>query len=236
LQNKRKIKIQLMSALFWGVALIVVVGVSGAIIAGCNTQGCTDNRSALPLMGFYSNQTEEGMALDSLDMGGVGAPHDSLLISSGQRVKSLYLPFRYDCAETSFRFHYDYKLQGLDDPAIDDIVTFRYTTEPYFASEECGAYYIYTIRSVEYTRHLIDSVAIVDSVITNVDMERIKVFFRVADIVPPEEPENPDAPDNPDTPDEPDNPGDDAGVDAGGETETGAKGAPATLKIGRMQL
>lgn len=195
-----------MRQLLWGALLLIVVTMAG-LTSGCNTQGCTDNRSALPLMGLYSSTTKARIVLDSLDIGGVGAPGDSLLIHSGQSVQSLYLPFRYDSDQTSFRIHYDYKLQGLDDPALDDIINIRYTTEPYFASEECGAFYIYTIRSLTYTTNLIDSVAIVDSVINNIDMERIQVFFRISEPEEPDVSENPDEPENPDNPENPDTPG-----------------------------
>ncbi len=150
------------------------------LTTGCNTAGCTDNHSALPLMGFYDYATGEAVALDSLDLGGVGTPGDSLLVSSGQRVSQVYLPFRDATNSTSFRLHYDYKLQGLDNPEFDDIITFHYDVEPFFASSECGAMYRYIIHNVDYTRHLVDSVAVVDSVITNVEMERIKVFFRTS--------------------------------------------------------
>lgn len=159
------------------VALLIPLG----LMAGsCNTSGCTDNHSALPLMGFYDYATGQSISLDSIDFGGVGAPGDSLLVHSGEECSHVYLPFRDTTNSTSFFIHYDYKLQGLDDPAFDDIVTFRYDVEPYFPSSECGAMYRYVIRDVEYTRHLVDSVAVVDSVITNVEMERIKVFFRTA--------------------------------------------------------
>lgn len=199
-----------MRSLLWPVMAMVTAFV-GMGFCGCNTQGCTDNRSALPLMGFYSNATGARMMLDSLDLGGVDAPCDTLLVHSGQSVNSLYIPFRYDRDETAFYFHYDYPSQGLDDPALNDTITFRYTTEPYFASEECGAFYIYTIRSFDYTTHIIEKVEVVDSVINNIDMERIKVYFRV---VEPDEPENPDNPDE----------GDDAGDEPVEEPMTGRRG------------
>lgn len=159
---------------------VAVGAVSGAVLSGgCNTQGCTDNRSALPMMGFYSMATQNQVMLDSLVMGGVGAPGDSLLIEKGESRAWVYLPFRYDSDKTSFFLHYAYP--GIDNEEMDDVVTFSYSSEPYFASEECGAYYRYRITGVEYTRHLIDSIAVVDSVITNVDMERIRVFFRISE-------------------------------------------------------
>ena len=69
--------------------------------------------------------------------------------------------------------------------------------------------YVYRVTGISYTTHLIDSVAVVDSVINNIDMERFKVFFRIAEPETPEEPdepENPENPENPETPENPENP------------------------------
>lgn len=163
------------------------------LLSGCNNAGCTDNHSALPLMGFYSASSGQSLTLDSIDFGGVKAPLDSLLVHSGEKTSKIYLPFRNDQPSTSFFFHYDYKLQGLDLQELNDTITFLYTSTPFFASNECGAMYQYHIDRVEFTRHLIESVVITDSTITNVERERIQVFFRVAE----PEPEQPQDPDNP---------------------------------------
>ena len=40
--------------------------------------------------------------------------------------------------------------------------------------------YSYRIRSCTFTRHLIDNVVIADSMITNIERERIMVYFRTA--------------------------------------------------------
>ncbi len=164
--------------ILWGVACAAVMC---GILQGCNTDGCTDNRSALPLMAFYSSTTDAPMMLDSIGIGGVDAPRDSLLVYPGESTLSAYLPFRFEKNSTSFFFHYAYPQQGLDDPRFNDTITFHYASEPYFASEECGAFYVYTIKKVDYTRHLIDSVAVTDSVVTNVEMERIRVYFRTSE-------------------------------------------------------
>lgn len=164
--------------------LLALTAMMPWVLSGCNTTGCSDNHSALPLMGFYASPSGEELTLDSLDIGGVGAPDDSLLIRSGNSVRQVYLPFRFEQDKTSFFIHYDYPEQGLDDPAMNDTITFRYTSEPFFASEECGAMYRYTVRQVEYTTHLIDSVAVTDSVVTNIERERFQVFIRTTE--PPE--------------------------------------------------
>lgn len=152
-----------------------------ALAPGCNSTGCTDNRSSLPLAGFYAYPSGTKISLDSLDLGGVDAPADSLLVHSGQAAAQAYLPFRIDRESTSFFLHYDYPMQGLDNPAFNDTITFTYTAEPYFASEECGAMYKYKVNGVTYTRHLIEQVEIADSTVTNVEMERFRIYFRVAD-------------------------------------------------------
>ena len=64
---------------------------------------------------------------------------------------------------------------------------FGYTSEPYFASEECGAMYRYRIHTMRNTFHLLDSVVIVDSLITNADVVTLKFYFRTQN--EPQEPE-----------------------------------------------
>ena len=145
---------------------------------GCNSEGCTDNHSALPLMGFYSAVTEEAITLDSIAVGGVGAPGDSLLVSPGNATGQVYLPFRSDAASTSFFIHYDYPGQGIASPALNDTLTFTYTSEPFFASEECGAMFRYRVTKVEHTRHILEYIEITDSLVTNVERERFKLYLR----------------------------------------------------------
>lgn len=148
-------------------------------MGGCNTSGCTDNHSAIPQAGFYSSaDPTKSIALDSVAIGGVGAPGDSLLVSPGASVHTLNLPFRISADSASFFFHY--ASEGLNFPWLNDTLTFRYSSRPFFASEECGVLYIYQVHSFSYTHHLIDSVAVTDTLITNVDRERIQIFFRTA--------------------------------------------------------
>ena len=181
--------------------ILFAVAASAAVVcilAGCNTTGCTDNRSAIPQMGFYAMGSGDAMSLDSVEIGGGGAPNDSLLVESGKSTHIVNLPFRYDKEEVSFYIRYDYKEQGLDHPALNDTITFRYTAKPFFASEECGAMYVYTVHGFSHTSHLIDSMAVTDTLITNVDRERIQLYFRVAE----DEPETPEEPEEPETPSE----------------------------------
>lgn len=159
-------------------AIAVIIAAVAVITPGCNTAGCTDNHSSIALAGFYSMSTLKAITVDSLTIGGVGAPDDSLLVDSA-RVSKLVLPLRSTDKTTSFFIHYNQKL--LNDPRLNDTLTFDYDSYPYFASEECGAMYQYRITRVAYTRHLVDSVGIVDSLISNLDLEQIHIYMRTAD-------------------------------------------------------
>lgn len=44
---------------------------------GCNSSGCMENQSSIPLAGFYSAGTEERVVIDSIKVYGLGAPGDS---------------------------------------------------------------------------------------------------------------------------------------------------------------
>ncbi|MGM9822112.1 MAG: DUF6452 family protein [Muribaculaceae bacterium] len=149
-----------------------------ALLPACNSEGCADNHSALPLIGFYDTHLGDPITLDSLAIGGVGAPGDSLLVAPGTAVQQVYLPFRFEQNEVAFFIRYAYPEQGLDVPALNDTITFRYTSEPYFASEDCGAMFRYRVTSLSHTTHLIDSVAVTDSLVTNIERERFKVYIR----------------------------------------------------------
>ncbi|MFG6385386.1 MAG: hypothetical protein K1V80_02765 [Muribaculaceae bacterium] len=158
-----------------------ILGISlltALVLAGCNSAGCLDNGSTLPLAKFYSSATAAAVAIDSLQIQGIGAPGDSILVQAGSATSQAYMPLRPDQPSTSWVF--SYKQGILANPAFNDTLTFTYQTIPYFASEECGAMYIYRIESLTHTTHLIDSVLLTDQLFTNVEAERIKIYFRTA--------------------------------------------------------
>lgn len=149
------------------------------LLPSCNTSGCMENQSSIPLAGFYSYTTGQAISVDSVKVYGVDAPNDSMLNMSLRSTSTVYLPFRADKTSTSFAFRYMQK--DLDFPQLIDTITFTYESEPRFVSEECGAMFFYQITGMKYTTHLIDSVGIADSLINNFDIERIRIFFRTSE-------------------------------------------------------
>ena len=58
---------------------IAILIASALLAAGCNTSGCLDNRSALPLAEFRSSATGDAISVDSLEVAGVDAPDGDVL-------------------------------------------------------------------------------------------------------------------------------------------------------------
>lgn len=168
-----------MKHLFKGISFLLAI----VFAAGCNTTGCLDNQSSIPLAGCYSSSTGSPFALgSSVQIHGVDAPNDSVLSASSASASRIYLPMRSTADNVRWCLHYTQ--EGLDDERLNDTITFLYASIPYFASEECGAMYEYRIEECRYTTHLLDSVIVSDSLITNVDMERIKIYFRTQESTP----------------------------------------------------
>lgn len=153
-------------------------------LAACNSSGCLDNGSALPLAGFYSYETLQKISANNFTVYGVGAPGDSAMLKPGTSSQEVYLPMKPDVPSSSWVIAYSQA--GIDSEEFNDTITFRYATIPYFASLECGAMYSYRLEDVDHTCHLIDSVGIVDSLFTNVELERIHIYFRTAKEEPEE--------------------------------------------------
>lgn len=163
-------------------SLVIMCAIIVAMVSSCSTSGCTDNRTSLPLAGFYSTESGSTIALDSLEIGGIGTPGDSLLLAAGEKANAVYLPFRSEKSATAFSIAYKYEY--LDYPEYNDTIYFRYDAVPFFASEECGAMFRYHITSIRYSRHILDSIAVIpaDSIITNADVENLRLYFKTSSV------------------------------------------------------
>lgn len=136
----------------------------------CSSDGCTNNRNSIPMAGFYDYASRESLTVSGLGVSGVGAPNDSLLLDPSKSAHQVYLPFRGANDRAEFR---------LTHGAFSDHIEFRYEAYPYFDGEECGAMWRYRITDVSWSGLLVDSVAVTDSLITNIERERIMIFITV---------------------------------------------------------
>lgn len=183
------------SALFLACMLSLFIG-------GCNTAGCLENKSSVPLAEFYSSGEQKAVSITGIRIHGIGAPGDSAVVNGN--AAQAYLPLR--SSHDMVKWCISYAQASVSAPEFNDTLTMVYSSQPYFASQECGAMYTYHFERVSCTTHLIDSVAILDSLVTNVDIPQLRIYFRTM----PAEPEIPEQPDE----DEGEG-GEDEGADSG---------------------
>ncbi len=69
---------------------------------------------------------------------------------------------------TTYQIKFDSKI---------DTITFIHQTSQKYASMETGFYYEYKLKSIEYTKHRIDSIQIIDSLVTQKWHENITLYL-----------------------------------------------------------
>lgn len=159
--------------------LILSLAMLTVLLGSCSTDSCPQNRATLPLAGFYNSEGKK-IGLDSLLIYGIGGEVDSAIAAvPGTKISEVYLPMQPGSPHTIWVI--SYKEKNLDFKALNDTLTLRYTSEPYFASKDCGVVMYYHLTSLSHTCHLVDSVAVTDSLFNNYDFERMKIFFHTAE-------------------------------------------------------
>ena len=157
---------------------LLLAGVLSGAMGSCSTSECYDNQNSLPLAGFYSSgENPVAISLDSISISGIGVPGDSVLLDSARSVSQVYLPFRIDEPSTTYEIKYLGGSAGYY--RIHDEITFNYEIIPMFASSACGAVYYYKMTNIEHTNNFIDSVVCPGEVITNANIENLKIYFKV---------------------------------------------------------
>ena len=146
------------------------------LFSSCNTGGCVDMRSSTPRADFYSASTRTKITVDSLQITGIGARGDSVLYADNQRLTQVYLPMPPEVDQVSWRIAY--MQSELAQVGIADTLSYSFERYPWFAGEDCGAMFRYRITEMHYTTNIIDSVALVDSLVVNVDTPVFNIYFR----------------------------------------------------------
>ena len=148
---------------------LLIVGVTAMIVVSCNNDNCDGNSSGIPLAAFMKGNSK--VTINNLTVYGIGAPNDSAIIRKSN-ASQVYMPFRITA--TSCQYVLDYNDDDLD----NDTITFNYDIIPYFESRECGAMYNFNITSWEFTQNAVDSVKILNPMITSSDVVTINIYVR----------------------------------------------------------
>ena len=142
-------------------------------IVACSDDSCFENGSSLPLATLYMGNSQQ--SIPGLTVMGIGAPGDSLLVDS-TAVNEVYLPLRATVVSTSYALRRWVTLATVN-TRICDTISLDYDPIEFFHSIECGAMYNFDINSVKYTTNGIDSVVLLNRLVTNSKTPVLRIYF-----------------------------------------------------------
>ena len=145
--------------------------VFGIVISCSEEADCSMATRAMMQCYFYTLDPETEVVsndtLDSLTVTAFGT--DSIIINNQKKVHDLSLPLRYTADSTVLVFRYSKTL-------TDTLVVYQ-TNTPYFLSMDCGYQMKQSIKDVNYSRHSLDSIRIVNKEAGIYGTENLKLFY-----------------------------------------------------------
>ena len=143
-----------------------------SVVISCSEEAdCSMATRAMMQCYFYTLDPETEVVsndtLDSLTVTAFGT--DSIIINNQKKVHDLSLPLRYTADSTVLVFRYSKTL-------TDTLVVYQ-TNTPYFLSMDCGYQMKQSIKDVNYIRHSLDSIRIVNKEAGIYGTENLKLFY-----------------------------------------------------------
>ena len=143
-----------------------------SVVISCSEEAdCSVATRAMMQCYFYTLDPETEVVsndtLDSLTVTAFGT--DSIIINNQKKVHDLSLPLRYTADSTVLVFRYSKTL-------TDTLVVYQ-TNTPYFLSMDCGYQMKQSIKDVNYSRHSLDSIRIVNKEAGIYGTENLKLFY-----------------------------------------------------------
>ena len=143
-----------------------------SVVISCSEEAdCSMATRAMMQCYFYTLDPETEVVsndtLDSLTVTAFGT--DSIIINNQKKVHDLSLPLRYTADSTVLVFRYSKTLSGT-------LVVYQ-TNTPYFLSMDCGYQMKQSIKDVNYSRHSLDSIRIVNKEAGIYGTENLKLFY-----------------------------------------------------------
>ena len=143
-----------------------------SVVISCSEEAdCSMATRAMMQCYFYTLDPETEVVsndtLDSLTVTAFGT--DSIIINNQKKVHDLSLPLRYTADSTVLVFRYSKTL-------TDTLVVYQ-TNTPCFLSMDCGYQMKQSIKDVNYSRHSLDSIRIVNKEAGIYGTENLKLFY-----------------------------------------------------------
>lgn len=141
----------------------------GLLLIGyaCEEEGCQELTEVVVNARFYDPVTDEATIAPTLTLQGLGS--DSLLLQQANSVSTFSLYLRQDTTATGFVFHFPQE--------VKDTVYIMHTNYHQVISLDCGCATFFTIDSMRWTRHQLDTLIIKQSQIGTDYEENIRFYL-----------------------------------------------------------
>jgi hypothetical protein len=143
--------------------------IAGAILLmiSCTPESCFEETVAFVKASFYFTSTGRALSPDSLTLYGIGMSSKKIY-NKATGVTPVLIPLNSSSENCGFMI----RING-----ISDTITFSYSTYPHLISKECGYTFYHKIDTPVYTKHIIDKVKILNSSITTMNEENIRIYY-----------------------------------------------------------
>lgn len=134
------------------------------ITVSCVDGTCYDDTEVLAGAAFFNGSTQKSPTTLTL----AGAGMEGKIYDNKASVSLALLPLDPKVGVCSF----DITVNG-----IPDIITIDYTATPILVSAECGYTFVYKLKSVAYTKNIIDTVVITKESASISNEENIRIYY-----------------------------------------------------------
>ncbi len=140
-----------------------------AIYPSCESGGiCTQSVLSVVNAGFYGWDGDQELDVFVNNFTLYGSGKDSLLYDSAHSVTKFSFPMDMNALSSTMILHAD---------SLVDTLVINYTVVPALVSYECGFTNTFEMSGLSYTRHLIDSVSLINNVAKLVNEVNLKIFL-----------------------------------------------------------
>jgi len=141
-----------------------------AFLSSCQKdEECNKSTESLMKIDFFiiDEGTEQGVNVNDISVYGIG--HEDSLLYEHDTISSVLLPL----SPASETLGY-----VLTIGTFKDTVSFAYSINTYLESIECGFISNYEISSIQNSQNTIDTIKIINNIVTTKDEDHIKIFFK----------------------------------------------------------
>ena len=140
-----------------------------AVYPSCEGEGiCTQSVLSVVNAGFYGWDGEQEVDVFVNDFTLYGEGRDSLLYDSKNSVSSFSFPMDMNALSSTMILRAD---------SLVDTLIINYAVVPVLVSYECGFTNTFEVSGLSYTRHLIDSISMINNVANVDNEENLKIFL-----------------------------------------------------------